>query len=306
VRSRARRDEIARSANRNAGGRRLALSIFFDGIAYAMILFVLAVGLSITMGLMGVINLAHGAFAMAGGYLALVLVNRLAVPFVPALLLAPLLVAILSVPFERMLYTSIYGRGELDQILMTIGLVLMSMAAATWMFGPTPVTLKLPESLDGTIEAFGREVPAYRAFIVGVGAAVFTALWFSFERTVLGAKIRAVVDNRAMAEASGINTTRLFTLTFALGCGLAALGGVLAVNVVGLTPRFAIQYLVPVLAVVAVGGLGTIGGTMAAALVIGVADVAVRYFFPGPSAFLIYVPILLVMLFRPRGLLGKA
>jgi branched-chain amino acid transport system permease protein len=283
----------------------LALSIFFDGIAYAMILFVLAVGLSITMGLMGVINLAHGAFAMAGGYLAVVLINRLAVPFVPALLLAVALVAVLSVPFERMLYAAIYGRGELDQVLMTIGLTLMSMAVATYLFGPGPVTLKLPGALDGTVPAFGREFPSYRAFIVGVGAAVFAALWFSFERTVLGAKIRAAVDNRAMAEAAGINTARLFTLTFALGCGLAALGGALAVNVVGLTPRFAIQYLVVVLAVVAVGGLGTIGGTMAAALVIGVADVAARYFFPGASAFLIYAPLLLVMLLRPRGLLGK-
>ena len=270
-----------------------------------MILFVLAVGLSITMGLMGVINLAHGAFAMAGGYLAVVLINRFAVPFVPALLLAVALVAVLSVPFERMLYARIYGRGELDQVLMTIGLTLMSMAVATYLFGPGPVTLKLPGALDGTVPALGREFPSYRVFIVGVGAAVFTALWFSFERTVLGAKIRAAVDNRAMAEAAGINTARLFTLTFALGCGLAALGGALAVNVVGLTPRFAIQYLVVVLAVVAVGGLGTIGGTMAAALVIGVADVAARYFFPGASAFLIYAPLLLVMLLRPRGLLGK-
>lgn len=181
----------------------------------------------------------------------------------------------------------------------------MSMALAAFLFGTRPETLKLPRSLESTYSIFGHHFPTYRGFIVFVGIAAFAALWFSFERTVLGAKIRAAVDNRAMAEAAGINTQSLFTATFALGSGLAALGGILAVNVVGLTPRFAIQYLVPVLAVVAVGGLGTIGGTMAAALVIGVADIWVRYLFPGGSAFLIYVPILLVMLLRPRGLFGK-
>ena len=270
-----------------------------------MILFVLAVGLSITMGLMGVINLAHGVFGMAGGYVAVVLVNRLAMPFWFALTSAVLLVTALSLPMERIFYTRVYRRGPLDQMLMTIGLALMGMATANFIFGPTPVSMKLPAVLEGEVRVLGKAFPALRVLIVCIGVAVFALLWLSFERTVLGARIRAAVDNRAIAEAVGINTARLFSLTFALGCGLAALGGILAVNLVGLTPRFAIQYLVAVLAVVAVGGLGTIAGTLAAALLIGVADVAARYFFPGPSAFLVYVPILLVMLIRPGGLLGR-
>lgn len=284
----------------------MALSILFDGIAYAMILFVMAVGLSVTMGLMGVINLAHGAFAMCGGYLATVLTNRLGLPFLASLLVSIVLVAALSLPIERFLYARIYRRDALDQMLLTIGLALMSMALAAFLFGTHPQVAKLPGALEGTVHVLGRDFPSYRAFIVAVGLAVFCLLLLTFERTVLGAKIRAAVDNRGMAEAVGVPTERLFRLTFALGCALAALGGALAANIVGLTPRFAVQYLVIVLAIVAVGGLGTIGGTMAAALVIGVADIAVRYLFPGASAFLVYAPLLVIMLLRPRGLFGKA
>ena len=284
----------------------MAVSILFDGIAYAMILFVLAVGLSVTMGLMGVINLAHGAFAMGGGYIAAALTNQLGMPFIASLLCSVAAIATLSVPIERFLFTRIYQRGPLDQVLLTIGLTLMSMALTAFIFGTRPQVVKLPEVLEGTFQVFGRDFPSYRAFIVVIGLTVFFVLLLSFERTVLGAKICAAVDNREMAEAAGISTERLFKFTFALGCGLAALGGALAVNIVGLTPRFAVQYLVAVLAVVAVGGLGTIGGTMVAALLIGIADIAVRYLFPGTSAFLVYAPILLIMLFRPRGLFGKA
>ena len=284
----------------------VAVSILFDGIAYSMVLFVMAVGLSVTMGLMGVINLAHGAFAMAGGYLSVTLLRDLGVPFVPGLVLAVLATALASIPIERALYVRIYSRPHLDQVLLTIGVTLMSIAVATYLYGPSPLSIKLPNFLETQVVLFGRDFPAYRAFIIVVGVVAFLALWGGFERTMLGAKIRAAVDNRAMAEAAGVNTTRLFTLTFALGSGLAALGGALAIDLVGLTPRFAIQYLVLVLVVVSIGGFGTIMGAFATSLVIGVIDNAGRYLYPDGSAFFIYLVVILVLICRPRGLFGRA
>ena len=284
----------------------VAVGILFDGIAYSMVLFVMAVGLSVTMGLMGVINLAHGAFAMAGGYLAVTLLRDLGVPFLPGLVLAVLGVGVASIPIERTLYVRIYNRPHLDQVLLTIGVTLMSIAVATYIYGPSPLSLKLPHFLESQVALFGRDFPAYRVFIILVGALAFFGLWGGFERTMLGAKIRAAVDNRAMAEAAGVNTTRLFTLTFALGSALAALGGALAIDLVGLTPRFAFQYLVLVLVVVSIGGFGTVTGAFAASLVIGVIDNAGRYFYPDGSAFFIYLVVIVVLIFRPRGLFGRA
>jgi branched-chain amino acid transport system permease protein len=283
-----------------------AISIFFDGLGYAMILFIMSVGLSVTMGLMGVINLAHGAFAMLGGYATMVAMTRFGVPFLPALTIATLAMLALSVPVERTLYVRIYRKPALQQMLLTIGLALIMMAAASFAFGPAPVSLALPRFLDSQVVLFGRGFPSYRVFVILVGLAVFLALWGGIERTVLGAKIRAAVDNRAMAEAAGIDTRRLFTLTFALGTALAALGGALAVDVVGLTPRFALEYLVLVLVVVSVGGLGTVTGAFLAALIIGIIENAGRYLFPAGSAFFIYIVAVLVLLYRPAGLHGRA
>jgi branched-chain amino acid transport system permease protein len=282
------------------------VSILFDGVAYAMVLFVMAVGLSVTMGLMGVINLAHGAFAMAGGYVMVTLLRDLGVPFVPGLAIAVVAVALASIPIERALYLRIYNRPHLDQVLLTIGLTLMSIAVATYVYGPSPLSLKLPHVLETQVDLLGRDFPSYRAFIILVGVATFAAVWAGFERTMLGAKIRAAVDNRAMAEATGVDTTRLFTLTFALGSGLAALGGALAIDLVGLTPRFSLQYLVLVLVVVSIGGFGTIRGTFAAALLIGVIDNAGRYLYPAGSAFFIYLVVIVVLIWRPGGLFGRA
>jgi branched-chain amino acid transport system permease protein len=283
-----------------------AISILFDGIAYSMVLFVMAVGLSVTMGLMGVINLAHGAFAMAGGYVAVTFLGDLGLPYLPGLVLAVLAVGAASVPIERALYVRIYRRPHLDQVLLTIGVTLMSIAIATYAYGPSPLSIKLPAYLESQVGLFGRDFPAYRVFIIAVGLLAFLALWGGFERTMLGARIRAAVDNRAMAEATGVNTTRLFTLTFALGSALAALGGALAVDLVGLTPRFAFQYLVLVLIVVSIGGFGTIMGAFAASLMIGVIDNAGRYLFPEGSAFFIYLIVILVLICRPGGLFGRA
>ena len=283
----------------------VAVSILFDGLAYAMILFVVSVGLSVTMGLMGFVNLAHGAFAMAGGYLTVSLTERYGVPFLAALAVAFLVVGAASIVVERLLYRRLYKAGELDQVLLTIGLAFMAIAGYTFVYGPTPESVKVPAYLQGQIVLAGRAFPGYRVFMIAVGGLLIASLWYGFERTSLGARIRAAVDNRRMAQSIGIDVDRLFTLTFALGSGLAALGGGLAVNLVGLTPTFAVQYLVLFLIVVAVGGLGSIKGTVAAALVLGVFDNAGKYLYPDGGGFFIYAITVLLLLLKPAGLYGR-
>ena len=283
----------------------VAVSILFDGLAYAMILFIISVGLSVTMGLMGFVNLAHGAFAMAGGYLTVSLVGTWGVPFLPSLAIAFGTVGVASIVFERLLYARLYRAGELDQVLLTIGLVFMAIAAFTFLYGPAPQPIQVPGYLKGQIDLGFRAFPGYRVFMIVIGAAIVAALWLGFERTSLGAKIRAAVDNPRMARSIGINVDLLFILTFALGSGLAALGGGLAVHLVGLTPSFAIQYLVLFLIVVSVGGLGSIKGTVLAALVLGIFDNAGKYLYPDAGAFFIYAVTVLILLVKPAGLYGR-
>jgi branched-chain amino acid transport system permease protein len=201
------------------------ISILFDGLAYAMFLFIVSVGLSVTMGLMGFVNLAHGAFAMAGGYLVLTLTRSWGVPFLPSLVIVFLVVGAVSVIFERTLYARLYRATELDQVLLTIGLAFMAIAGFTYFYGPSPQSIRLPSYLTGQIEGGFRSFPTYRVFIIAVGVVLIAALWYVFERTNIGAKIRAAVDNRRMAQSIGIDVDRLFTLTFGIGSGLAALGG---------------------------------------------------------------------------------
>ena len=283
----------------------VAVSILFDGLAYAMILFVISVGLSVTMGLMGFVNLAHGAFAMAGGYLTVTLTVRHGVPFLLALAVAFMVVGGASVVIERLLYRRLYGAGELDHVLLTIGLAFMAVAGYTFFYGPVPKPVKVPSYLEGQIDLGIGVFPGYRVFMIAVGAVLIAGLWCGFERTSLGARIRAAVDNRRMAQSIGIDVDRLFTLTFALGSGLAALGGGLAVNLLGLTPSFAIQYLVLFLIVVAVGGLGSIKGTVLAALVLGIFDNAGKYLYPDGGGFFIYAITVLLLLLKPAGLYGR-
>jgi branched-chain amino acid transport system permease protein len=281
------------------------VSILFHGLANAMILYIIAVGLSVTLGLMGFVNLAHGMFAMAGGYLAVTLMGRLEFPFAAAVILAALAVAAASVPLERLLYARLYGAGELEQVLFTIGLIFVSIAVAKSIFGPLSQPFIAPAALTGQIDLGFQRFPTYRALIIVVGLTIIVTLWLTIERTRFGAKVRAAVDNRRMAQSLGIHTDRLFTLTFALGSGLAALGGGLAVNIVGLTPTFAIQYLVFFLIVVSVGGLGSIRGTVLAALVLGIVDNAGKYLYPTGGAFFLYAATIILLLLRPAGLYGR-
>jgi branched-chain amino acid transport system permease protein len=283
----------------------IAISVLFDGLAYAMFLFITSVGLSITMGLMGFVNLAHGAFAMAGGYVVVSLTRSLGMDFVPSLVIAAVVIGAVSVPFERVLYRPLYKSTELEQVLLTIGLAFMAIAGFTYFYGPIPKSVPLPDWLQGDVNLGFRSFPSYRAFLIAVGAVLIATLWYAFEKTNIGAKIRAAVDNRRMAESVGINVDRLFTLTFALGSGLAALGGGLAIQLFGLTPSFAVLYLVLFLIVVAVGGLGSLKGTLLAALVIGIIDTGGKYIFPQGGNFFIYVITVFVLLIKPAGFFGR-
>lgn len=282
-----------------------AVSILFDGVAYAMLLFIISVGLSITMGLMGFANLAHGAFAMLGGYVLVSVMTDAGVPFLLGLLLAFVIVALVSVPFERLLYRRLYKAGELDQVLLSIGLVFMATAGITFVYGPSTVSVRVPEFLTGQIDVGLVTFPVYRAFTIVVGFVLIGILWFGFERTIIGARIRAAVDNRRMALSVGIDVDRLFVITFALGSGLAALGGGLAIEIIGMSPSFALTYLVFFLIVVAVGGLGSLRGAFVAALVLGIVDTAGKYLWPDGGAFFIYALTIAILLAKPEGLFGR-
>jgi len=281
-------------------------SIGFHGLAFAMVLYLISVGLSVTMGLMGFVNLAHGVFAMLGGYLMTSLMNRYGVPFLGALALAAIATALASIPLERLLYRRFYGGDELDQVLLTMGLIFMSVAAATYVWGPLQQPMQPPSWLRGQIDFGFRSFPAYRSFLILCGAALVTALWLGLERTHFGMRIRAAVDNLRMAQSVGINTSRLFTLTFALGSGLAGLGGGLGADLLAINPTYGLENLVYFLIVVAVGGLGSIRGPFVAALLIGITDTGFKYLLPELGAFFIYALTMAILLWRPRGLFGRA
>ena len=279
--------------------------VLFDGFAFGMLLFLLSVGLSVTLGMMNFINLAHGAFGMFGGYVAVTAMRALGLPFLAALPLAFIAMAVLSVLIERTLFRRLYRAGELNQVLFTIGLVFVAAAVATLVFGTVQQVITLPSWLRGAIDIGGIRFGVYRAFIIVVALVVTAVLVFGLERTRLGAQVRAAVDNQRMAQGLGLDVERVFAITFALGSGLAGLGGALAVEIVGLSPSFGFQMLVYVLIVVSVGGLGSITGSFAGAALLGICDVAGKYFWPEIGSFLIYLMLVAILLVRPLGLFGK-
>lgn len=279
--------------------------VLFDGFAFGMLLFVLSVGLSVTLGLMNFINLAHGAFGMLGGYVTVLAMRQLGLPFLLALPAAFLAAALVSVVFERTLFRRLYKAGELNQVLFTIGVVFVAAAVATYAFGTVQQVVILPSWLRGSVEVFGLRLGVYRIFLIAIALAVTALLVFGLERTRLGAQIRAAVDNQRMAQGLGLDVERIFAITFALGSGLAGLGGALAIEIVGLDPSFGFHYLVYVLIVVAVGGLGSITGSFVGAALLGIGDVAGKYFVPEIGSFLIYLLLVAILFVRPLGLFGK-
>jgi branched-chain amino acid transport system permease protein len=281
------------------------MTVLFDGIASGMLLFLISVGLSVTLGLMNFVNLAHGAFAMVGGYVCVTLLNRAGVPFLLCLPLAAAATALVGVVLERTLYRRLYGATHLDQVLFSISLVFMSMAAAQYFFGAQQQPLTLPDFLRGQIKLPGLDMGVYRLFLIGVSLAIAIGLQRMVSGTRFGAQLRASVDNPRAARGVGINVERIFTLTFALGTALAGLGGAMGVEMLGLDPGFPVKYVVYFLIVVAVGGSGSIAGSLVASLILGVIDVAGKYYVPDLGSFLIYAVMVVMLVFRPQGLFGR-
>jgi branched-chain amino acid transport system permease protein len=281
------------------------LGVLFDGIAYGSLLFLIGIGLSVTMGLMNFVNLAHGAFAAMGGYVCVTAMNQMGVPFLATLPIAFIATALMGVILERTLYQRLYKATPLDQVLFSIGLTFMAVAGMTYVWGPTQQPVRLPEFLSGQVNLLGLDVGVYRLFLIGIVVVVTAALIYLVDRTRFGAQVRASVDNQQASAGLGINVNRVFALTFALGSGLAGLGGGLGIDVLGLDPSFPFKYMVYFLLVVAVGGAGSIKGTLVAALVLGIFDVAGKYYAPQIGAFVIYALMVVLLVFFPAGLYGK-
>jgi branched-chain amino acid transport system permease protein len=282
------------------------LTILFDGIAYGMLLFILAVGLAVTMGLMNFINLAHGAFAMVGGYITVLLMQKAGVPFLVCLPLAFLGSALLGGILERTLYRPLYHKPHLDQVLFTIGLTFMAVASADYFIGSTQQNIQLPEWLKGRTElgegAWMLGMGHYRLFIIAVCAALTVALQYVLAKTRFGSRLRASVDDQRVAAGLGINVNLVFLSTFAVGSGLAGLGGALGAEVLGLDPTFPLKFMIYFLIVVAVGGTSSITGPLLAALLLGIADVAGKYYIPKLGAFIVYSLMIAILIWRPQGL----
>jgi branched-chain amino acid transport system permease protein len=277
------------------------IGVLFDGLSYGSLLFLIGVGLSITMGLMNFINLAHGAFAMIGGYVAVMALNRGAPPL-PALLAAALAAGLLGAAAERLLFRRLYQRPPLDQTLFTIGFVFAAMAGATYFFGAGQQSVALPAILRGQFHILGLDLGVYRLFLILVVALIAFALQMMISRTRFGAQIRAAVDNQDASNGLGINVSAVFSLCFALGSALAGMGGALGVEVLGLDPSFPLKYMVYFLLVVVVGGAGTIKGPLYASLLLGICDVAGKYWIPSVGAFIIYAAMIVLLMLFPNGL----
>jgi branched-chain amino acid transport system permease protein len=279
--------------------------VLFDGVAYGMLLFLLSVGLSVTLGMMNFVNLAHCSFAMLGGYATVTLTNTLGWPFFATLPVAFVVAALASVVLERVFFRRFYRASDLEQCLLTIGIVFVSIAGAAYIYGTDQQPVQVPAYLRGSVAFLGLHFATYRMFLIAIALVISIALALGLETTRFGAQVRAAVNNQRMARGLGINVDALFAVTFALGSGLAGLGGALAIAMVGLDPSFAFTYLIYVLIVVSVGGLGSIGGSFAAAMLLGVSDIAGKYYVPALGSILIYLVMIVLLMWRPSGLFGR-
>lgn len=282
------------------------LTILFDGVAYGMLLFVLSCGLAVTLGLMNFVNLAHGAFAMAGGYICAVLVNQSGVPFFVALPIAFIASALIGLVMEQTLYKHLYHRNPLDQVLFTIGLVFMAVTVVDYIMGSSQIFIHLPAMLEGQFNIFGIGVGRYRLMIIVICGLLTLGIQLTLANTRFGSRLRAAVDDPRAASGLGINVPQVFALTFAFGSGLAGLGGALGAEILGLDPYFPLKFMIYFLIVVTVGGSQTITGPFLASLLLGVADVAGKYYVPKLGAFVIYTVMIVILIWRPNGLFGRA
>lgn len=282
------------------------IGVLFEGTAYGVLLFLLAVGLSVTMGLMGFVNLAHPAFAMIGGYAFVALSATFALPFGVGIAAAAIVAGLFGLVLEGLLFKRFYTAKPLAQVLMTVGLVFVSIAVATYFFTANQQTVVVPDSLRGQWSIGPFQLSRYRLLLLAVGGALALAVLLSLERTRMGAQIRAAVDNQQVAASMGIPVNWLFRIVFTTGCALAGIGGALGVDLLGLDPSFPIKYLIYCLLVVVVGGPGSVLGSLYASLLVGVADIAGKYYFPEAGAFVVYTLMVVLLVAFPAGLKGRA
>ena len=283
----------------------LLTSILIDGIAYGMILFMISVGFTVTLGLMRVVNLAHGLFAMLGGYLVALLVSRYSFPYMAAFIAAILGVSLAGVVLERAVIRWIYGKPELDQVLLTIGLTFIGIASAGLLFGNSLVSVPLPSMLQGATDLGFRMIPTQRLAAVLIGCVAIAVIWFIMERTNFGIQLRATVDNTLAAQAIGIETAKVYAIAFAIGAALAGIGGIVGAQLLPIEPNYALKYLVLFLAVVAVGGLGSVWGSLVAAIILGIIETGGKYVMPDLASIGLYAAMLAILTWRPNGLFGK-
>ena len=274
------------------------LTLLFDGVAYGMLLFILAIGLAVTLGLMNFINL---------GYTTVLLMQHAGLPFLLCVPLAFLVTALLGAVMEALLYRRMYNKPHLDQVLFSIGLTFMAVASVDYFVGSTQQLVQLPEFLKGRTELLDGALGMghYRLAIIVVCAVLAVVLQLLLVRTRFGAQLRASVDNQRVAAGMGIHVNKIFLSTFAVGSGLAGLGGALGAEVLGLDPVFPLKYMIYFLIVVAVGGTSTLTGPLLAALLLGIADVAGKYYVPKLGAFIVYTLMIVILMWRPQGLFAR-
>lgn len=282
------------------------LSIGADALAYGMVLFMISIGLSVTMGLMKVVNLAHGAFAMIGGYVASHVTQGFGLHLAIGTIAAVAFCVMLSFPLERLLYRRIYGKPDLVQVLMTIGITFIVIGVANWLMGPTLKTIPLPAGLQGPVDIGFRTIAAHKIFAVLMGGAVALGLWLLIERTAFGIKLRAAVDDAPMADALGIRTKTVYAVSFAIAVGLAALGGVVGAQLLPIEPYYALHHMVTFLVVVSVGGAGSIPGALIACLILGTVKTTGSYLWPGFDNFFFYLAVIAIVSVFPHGLMGRS
>lgn len=283
----------------------LVFSIAFQALAYAMVLYLISVGLSVIMGLMGFVNLAHGAFAMFGGYVVIELVNRAAFPWLAALIAAAIVVGAVSLILEKLMFSRLYGADELAQVLFCIGFLTMASAIARWSWGPLMLPMPLPAALSQNVSWGGASFSLYKVVVILVGLALILGITFGIERTRFGARVRASVENRGMAESLGINTRFLYSVTFGLGCALAAVGGAVGADILSITPNYGFDYLIYFMIVVAIAGLGTVKGAFIASFLVAAVQSLSGYFVPELGTLILFVCIPIILLLKPQGFFGR-
>lgn len=274
-----------------------------NGLAYSLLLFLLAAGLSLIFGMMDVINLSHGSFFMIGGFVGISLVDD--VGFWLALAITVAIVTVLGLVVELALLRPLYERGHLDQILLTFGLALIIEDAAEWIWGTRIQSLNPPDALSGSVGVLGASIPAYRLLVIAVGLLLGFGLWYVLERTRLGSIIRAGVSDREMVSALGFNITAVFAGVFIFGVALAAFAGFIGAPILGVYPGLDFEVLILALIIVVIGGLGSLTGVFWVSLLVGITQTFGQAFFPSLAAIIIYVIMAAVLLLRPEGLFKR-